>query len=126
MIPGGVEVGTWEGGPRLQLTASADDATKAPSFEMTREWWYNFFYRHEAHRGMDCREDLFVPGWFRCTGTETLEVTLRASARFDSIDRADSRSTSIAVPAELFDPSETPAAAARSSSACVRQPPPSW
>ena len=111
LIPGGVEVGTWEGGPRLQLTAGADEAAKAPSFEMTREWWYNFFYRHEAHRGLDAREDLFVPGWFRCAGTGRLDVTLRASARFDSIDRADTRA-SIVVPAELFDPGVTPTAVA--------------
>ena len=37
-------------------------------FESRPDWWYGFFYREEAHRGQDCREDLFVPGWFRMEG----------------------------------------------------------
>jgi predicted glycogen debranching enzyme len=33
-------------------------------FNATNEWWYNVHYQTEALRGQDCREDLFLPGWF--------------------------------------------------------------
>ncbi len=33
-------------------------------FNATNEWWYNVHYNTESLRGQDCREDLFLPGWF--------------------------------------------------------------
>ncbi len=33
-------------------------------FSATNEWWFNVYYQIEAQRGQDCREDLFLPGWF--------------------------------------------------------------
>jgi len=99
-LQGGVVVGTWKGGPRLALHASAGDGTSPPSFELRTDWWYGFFYRQEAHRGMDCREDLFTPGWFRCSGTGRLELTIHAAADFGQVE-AGGRST-IQVPGEVF------------------------
>lgn len=34
------------------------------TFSATREWWYALHYAWEAKRGQDCKEDLFLPGWF--------------------------------------------------------------
>ncbi|MCX5662669.1 MAG: glycogen debranching enzyme N-terminal domain-containing protein [Planctomycetota bacterium] len=28
------------------------------------EWWYKAYYEIEDHRGLDCEEDYFLPGWF--------------------------------------------------------------
>ena len=35
-------------------------------YDRAPDWWYDFRYRAEAERGMDCGEDLFAPGWWRC------------------------------------------------------------
>lgn len=34
------------------------------TFTQSEEWWYDIFYQIEQERGSDCREDLFMPGWF--------------------------------------------------------------
>jgi len=45
-------------------------------FNEHHDWWYNFMYRKEAERGMDCGEDLFTPGWFWLEGTGPLVLQI--------------------------------------------------
>jgi predicted glycogen debranching enzyme len=34
-------------------------------FERDPQWWFNFFYRANRTRGLNCLEDLWTPGWFK-------------------------------------------------------------
>jgi predicted glycogen debranching enzyme len=77
-----VGVDAFSNGPRVWLTAGRSDQGSPVSFEQQPNWWRNFVHREEAARGQDFREDLFVPGWFRCSGTGRIEVELRAGADF--------------------------------------------
>jgi predicted glycogen debranching enzyme len=45
-----------------------------------REWYWNFFHREEAARGLDALEDLFVPGVFHAEITLGAPLTFTASA----------------------------------------------
>jgi len=49
-------------------------------FDALPDWWYNFRYRQEAARGLDCGEDLYTPGVFQVEGRG--RVRLRLSAVF--------------------------------------------
>lgn len=53
----------------LVMSAEASGGGAEAGFEPVRDWWYRFHYRQEVHRGQDCREDLFTPGWFRSKGS---------------------------------------------------------
>jgi predicted glycogen debranching enzyme len=50
-------------------------------------WWWNFWYREEAARGLNAQGDLYAPGTFRATlqpGTMlTLEMTTEPGAQLD-------------------------------------------
>jgi predicted glycogen debranching enzyme len=54
----GCIVTAFEGARPLHLTADAGRYTPV------NEWYWNFFHREEAARGLDALEDLFVPGVF--------------------------------------------------------------
>jgi len=41
--------------------------TDQMSFAQDRQWWYNFLYRKDRQRGQDYIEDLWSPGFFRCS-----------------------------------------------------------
>ncbi len=75
-------VHAWTGGPRLWMSGRNTATGEVMRFEPRSDWWRNFFYREEAHRGQDCREDLFVPGWFQTTGSGTLDIEFEAKALF--------------------------------------------
>lgn len=49
------------------------------------DWYWNFWHREEAARGLDARSDLFAPGMFRATLTHdvALAVCLAAESRPD-------------------------------------------
>ncbi len=76
-----VAVDAPEGGPRVWIRAQRPDGGEV-RFDPQGGWWYGFHYREEAHRGQDCYEDLYVPGWFRTSGTGCLELVVRAVADF--------------------------------------------
>ncbi|MFO0973022.1 MAG: amylo-alpha-1,6-glucosidase [Phycisphaerae bacterium] len=60
----------------LSLLGRRGDGGAAVEFNPRGDWWYNFRYRREAERGLECGEDLMVPGAFIATGKGTLEVEL--------------------------------------------------
>lgn len=80
--PRGVTVSATGGSPRLHLQALEADGTAEVVFIRSSEWWYGFHYRQEAARGLDCREDLFVPGVFAAGGIGSVELLIRAAAEF--------------------------------------------
>lgn len=51
----------YAGAPVLYLQVPGASFSPAP------DWYYNFEYAVEAYRGLDFREDLFTPGFFRIT-----------------------------------------------------------
>lgn len=77
-----VGVDAFATGPRVWLTAVGMAEGGPVLFERQPHWWRGFVHREEAARGLDCTEDLFVPGWFKASGTGTLEVEFRAVADF--------------------------------------------
>jgi predicted glycogen debranching enzyme len=52
-------------------------------FRSEPDWYWNFFHRAEAERGLDAQEDLFRPGTFRIRLQPGEEVTLTATAEPD-------------------------------------------
>ncbi|MEO8018501.1 MAG: amylo-alpha-1,6-glucosidase [Pseudomonadota bacterium] len=50
------------------------------AFEAQTDWYWNFQHRVERDRGLDAREDLFRPGWFRAelVAGESLHLTVTA------------------------------------------------
>ena len=59
----------------LQVSDSKAQFVSAP-------YWYNgITYSDEYRRGYDCKEDLFVPGWFEMTLTPGSEVVFSASMK---------------------------------------------
>jgi predicted glycogen debranching enzyme len=77
-----VTVDAYDDGPRLWLAAERLDAGEPVSFTRNPLWWYGFVYQEEAVRGVQSREDLFVPGWFRTEGQGSIEVMFRAVVGF--------------------------------------------
>lgn len=99
-VDGQVIVGGRDGSPRLWLRAEPGDGIKDVTFEPQSDWWYGFFYRQEAERGQDCREDLFTPGCFRASGAGSLSMVLRAGADFSGRDCPTSERFVLAVPSD--------------------------
>lgn len=97
-------VHAWQGGPRVWLGGRTRDGS-AMRFLERPDWWYGFYYQEEAHRGQDCREDLFLPGWFRAVGHGSLECTFIARALF-SADATTDKSSQLQAPA-LPEPADT-------------------
>lgn len=54
-------------------------------FTEAQDWWYNFLYRKEAERGLDCGEDLFAPGWFSVSGEGPLVLQISAVPGVDDL-----------------------------------------
>lgn len=77
-----VTVDAYADGPRLWLAAERLDDGADVSFIRHPDWWYGFYYPVEAGRGVECRDDWFVPGCFRAEGTDRIEVMFRAAAGF--------------------------------------------
>lgn len=85
IIPGGehtIAVEAFAGGPRVWMEARQCLDSHPVPFDREPHWWYGFVYREEQARGLDDREDLYAPGWFRATGKNVLEIELRAAADF--------------------------------------------
>jgi len=59
----------------LCLAATGSSASQV-EFRPEPDWWYNFLYRKEAERRLDCGEDLFTPGWFRMAGGGPLRLQI--------------------------------------------------
>ncbi len=51
------------------------------------EWWWNFYHREEASRGLDARSDLFTPGTFRIRLSPGDSATFTAAAG-DDVNRS--------------------------------------
>jgi predicted glycogen debranching enzyme len=67
-------------------TLRAFDAARPFHLELDRgrfagggDWYWNFFHREEAARGLDALEDLFVPGVFHAEISEGAPLTFTAS-----------------------------------------------
>ena len=77
-----VAISAWQGARRFVLAADAGAFTPADGGVI---WYWNFRRRVETERGLDDREDLFVPGTFRvslCLGqTWTLMIAADEPAR---------------------------------------------
>ncbi len=63
------------------------------SFRAAPQWWYNFAYRVNGHRGQDWMEDLWTPGAFEGDldqdGTIVFRVSLRPSGGHASLEGVD-------------------------------------
>jgi glycogen debranching enzyme len=54
-------------------------AVTAGEYSAVNAWYWNFWHREEAARGLDAREDLFVPGTFAANLTAARPLVLTAS-----------------------------------------------
>jgi predicted glycogen debranching enzyme len=70
-LPRGVEVRAFDGAQAYRLEIDRGAYSSAPS------WYWSFKQRAETARGLDDREDLFVPGEFRAKLEPGETVTLR-------------------------------------------------
>jgi len=59
--PHGALIRAFDGAQPVRLLA------EGARFERGGAWWWNFFHREEATRGLDTRSDLYAPGAFRAT-----------------------------------------------------------
>lgn len=51
----------------------------AMSFENDAQWWFNFLYRKDRERGLSFTEDLWTPGFFKCSIEEPAKIVLWAN-----------------------------------------------
>ena len=70
----GCTVRAFEGARPFHLEVDRGD------FTPLNEWYFKFFHREEAARGLDALEDLFVPGVFRAEIALRMPLTFTASA----------------------------------------------
>lgn len=70
----GCTVRAFEGARSFHLEVDRGDFSALP------EWYWKFFHREEAARGLDALEDLFVPGVFRAQISLGMPLTFTASA----------------------------------------------
>jgi predicted glycogen debranching enzyme len=78
-----------EHGCRLTAFAGAQPyrlLTDRGQFELSTDWYWNFYHRIEAERGLDAREDLFRPGLFRARLQPGETLTFIATAEAASPD----------------------------------------
>jgi predicted glycogen debranching enzyme len=65
--------------PQVTLClAATGPMAQQTQFSQAEDWWYNFLYRKEAERQMDCGEDLYAPGWFSIQGEGPLVLQITA------------------------------------------------
>lgn len=74
-IPGGVSFRMYEGFPDLNMQTSSAKA----EFKYSPYWYDGITYSDEYRRGFDCREDLFVPGFFSLVLSPGESVVFSAS-----------------------------------------------
>ena len=74
-VRGGVSFCMYEGFPRLNLQMNSSKA----SFKSNPFWYNGITYSDEYRRGFDCKEDLFVPGFFSVQMKPGDSVILSAS-----------------------------------------------
>jgi len=74
-IRNGVSFNMYEGFPDLNLQLSSAKS----SFKSSPSWYKGITYSDEYRRGFDCKEDLFVPGYFALTMKEGDSVIFSAS-----------------------------------------------
>jgi predicted glycogen debranching enzyme len=48
------------------------------TYERDPQWWFNFVYRMDRRRGQDFLEDLWTPGFYKCTITGPCKIVLKA------------------------------------------------
>jgi len=65
---------------RMEAHGVGEGVRDPVRFDAEPHWWYGFLYRVERERGLDFREDLHAPGWFRVEGEGRFTVWLRAGA----------------------------------------------
>ncbi len=70
----GCTVRAFEGARPFHLEVDRGD------FTAVNEWYWKFFHREEAARGLDALEDLFVPGVFRAEISPGMPLAFTASA----------------------------------------------
>lgn len=51
----------------------------ASNFEKDEQWWFNFVYRNDKERGQDFTEDLWTPGFFKCSVESPKKVVFWAN-----------------------------------------------
>ena len=68
---------------RHNLPDSCELFLKCPSmdFRKDRQWWFNFVYRKERERGQEFTEDLWSPGFFKCSINSQTKIVLWANLR---------------------------------------------
>ncbi len=49
------------------------------NFEEDEQWWFNFVYRRDKERGQDFTEDLWTPGFFKCSLDSPTKIVLCAN-----------------------------------------------
>ena len=76
-VANGVSFRMYPNFPDLNLQVSDSKA----SFVSSPYWYNGITYSDEYRRGFDCREDLFVPGWFEMTMTPGSSVVFSASMK---------------------------------------------
>ena len=79
-ITGGVSYRMYRGFPDLNLQMSDSKA----AFTATPHWNNNITYSDEYRRGFDCREDLFVPGFFEVRLAPGASVVFSASLEHET------------------------------------------
>ena len=62
----------WLGGGlavRHEAPGSCELFLRCPAMDFRRDpqWWFNFIYRNDSERGQDFTEDLWSPGFFKCS-----------------------------------------------------------
>lgn len=65
--------------------AATGPMAQQTQFAEAQDWWYNFLYRKEAERQMDCGEDLYAPGWFSVSGEGPLVLQITAVPGSDDL-----------------------------------------
>ena len=48
------------------------------TYEKDSQWWFNFVYRKDRERGQDFVEDLWAPGFYKCTIDSPTRILLKA------------------------------------------------
>lgn len=74
-VPGGVSFRMYSNFPDLYLQLN----TRLSGFHSQPYWYNNITYSDEYRRGFDCREDLFVPGYFEMPLSAGESVVFSAS-----------------------------------------------
>ena len=50
-----------------------------------KQWWFNFLYRKDQQRGQGCNEDLWTPGFFKCSINSPTQIILWVNFSYEKI-----------------------------------------